>query len=96
MTPMVPSRTAGHRIAEVSVRVLGTDGAPLAGRPVRVTQQRHAFLFGCTGSEAVPLANGELAGRKRQHVVGRQREARQVEHALLAQPEVAYASAGDA
>jgi endo-1,4-beta-xylanase len=64
--PMVPSRTAGHRIAEVSVRVLGTDGAPLAGRPVRVTQQRHAFLFGCTGFEAVPLANGELAGRKLQ------------------------------
>jgi endo-1,4-beta-xylanase len=63
---MVPTRTASHRIADVSVRVVGPDGSPLAGRPVRIAQRRHAFLFGCTGFEAVPLANGELVGRERQ------------------------------
>ncbi len=63
---MVPSRTPRHRIARVSVRVLDRQGAPLAGSRVRVAQQRHAFLFGCTGFEAVPLANGELSGQERE------------------------------
>ncbi|GAA5059994.1 GH35 family endo-1,4-beta-xylanase [Thermocatellispora tengchongensis] len=35
------------------------DGAPLAGREVVVAQRDHAFLFGCTGFEQIPLANGE-------------------------------------
>jgi GH35 family endo-1,4-beta-xylanase len=59
---VVPSRTPRHRIAQVSAQILGPEGPPLAGRPVRITQQRHAFLFGCTGFEVVPLANGELSG----------------------------------
>ncbi len=57
---MDPSRTPGHRIVEFDLRLLGVDHMPLAGRDVRVTQQQHAFLFGCTGFELVPAANGEL------------------------------------
>ena len=40
----------------------------MAGQPVRVSQRRHAFTFGCTGFEAIPLANDELIGEDRQRV----------------------------
>jgi len=55
------SRTPDHRIIDIDLRLLGPDHEPLAGRSVRVSQQRHAFLFGCIGFELIPLANGELA-----------------------------------
>ncbi|MGI5215579.1 endo-1,4-beta-xylanase [Plantactinospora sp. CA-290183] len=48
-----------HRTADATVTVT-LDGAPLAGREVVVTQRNHEFLFGCTGFEFIPLANGEL------------------------------------
>ncbi len=60
---MEPSRTPAHRMASVSVEVRTAD-RPLTGRPVRVAQRRHRFLFGCIGFDAVPLANGELQGRE--------------------------------
>ena len=41
---------------------------PVAGELVRVSQRRHAFTFGCTGFEAIPLANEELIGEDRQRV----------------------------
>ena len=56
------SRTPDHRIVQVELRIVGPDHEPLAGRPVRVTQRQHAFLFGCIGFELIPLANEELAG----------------------------------
>ena len=34
----------------------------VAEQPVRVSQRRHAFTFGCTGFEAISLANEELIG----------------------------------
>jgi len=53
------SRTPAHRIVAVEVRLTGPDREPLAGRPVRIEQAGHAFLFGCTGFELIPFANGE-------------------------------------
>jgi len=50
--------TLTHRVADVSLTVLGPDGRPLADTPVVVEQRRHAFLFGCTGFELIDLANG--------------------------------------
>ncbi|MEQ4304040.1 endo-1,4-beta-xylanase [Plantactinospora sp. B6F1] len=48
-----------HRTAQVTLTVT-EDGAPLADREVTIAQRDHAFLFGCTGFEFIPLANGEL------------------------------------
>jgi endo-1,4-beta-xylanase len=48
-----------HRAADATVTILGPDG-PLANRAVTVAQRSHAFRFGCTGFEAIELANGEL------------------------------------
>ncbi|QSB17155.1 endo-1,4-beta-xylanase [Natronosporangium hydrolyticum] len=52
------ARIAEHRTAGVTLTVTA-DGAPLAGREVTVAQRSHAFRFGCTGFEFIPLANGE-------------------------------------
>jgi endo-1,4-beta-xylanase len=54
--------TDEHRIADVELTVLGPDGAPLADIDVVVAQLDHAFRFGCTGFQAIELANGELDG----------------------------------
>ncbi len=51
-----------HRTADVELTVRGPDGNPLARHEVVVAQRSHAFRFGCTGFEAIPLANGELEG----------------------------------
>ena len=45
---------------------LTSSGRPLANSPVTVAQKRHGFLFGCTGFESVPLANGEVVGEERE------------------------------
>ena len=50
------------RAADVEVTIRGVDGAPIRGTAVLVAQRSHAFTFGCTGFEAVELANGELTG----------------------------------
>ena len=61
-----------HRLAEVQVTVLGPDGRPAADTDVTVAQRRHTFLFGCTGFEAIPLANEEAGPTAEQErVVGR-------------------------
>ncbi|GAA3820508.1 endo-1,4-beta-xylanase [Sphaerisporangium flaviroseum] len=49
-----------NRTADATVTLLA-DGVPLAGQEVVVAQRNHAFLFGCTGFEFIPLANGELS-----------------------------------
>lgn len=38
------------------------NGQPLAGQPVTVEQTRHKFLFGSTGFDITPLANGKVSG----------------------------------
>ncbi len=62
---MVIAGTADRRMVHATVTLRGPDGALLADRRVRVAQRSHAFLFGCTGFEAIPLASGELAGADR-------------------------------
>jgi GH35 family endo-1,4-beta-xylanase len=47
------------RTADATV-VVTAEGAPLAGHEVVLAQRNHAFRFGCTGFEHIPLANGEL------------------------------------
>ena len=50
------------RAADVELTIRGLDGAPVPGAAVVVAQRSHAFRFGCTGFEAIELANGELTG----------------------------------
>ena len=54
-----------HRTTDATVTVLGKDREPLAHREVVVAQCSHKFLFGCTGSAVVPLANDEPEGAVR-------------------------------
>lgn len=51
-----------HRGARAVVTVRGADGLPLADATVTVAQTRHAFGFGCTAFEVIPLAAGEQPG----------------------------------
>ena len=51
---------AAHRLAHASITLCGAGGVPIGRGPVTVTQRSHGFLFGCTGFEAIPLANDEL------------------------------------
>ncbi|MFC6021952.1 endo-1,4-beta-xylanase [Plantactinospora solaniradicis] len=48
-----------HRSTDVTLTVT-ENGVPAADREVVVAQRNHEFLFGCTGFEFIPLANGEL------------------------------------
>ena len=50
------------RAADVELTIRGVDGAPVPSAAVVVAQRSHAFRFGCTGFEAIELANGELTG----------------------------------
>jgi endo-1,4-beta-xylanase len=56
-----------NRTADATVTVT-RGGAPLANRPVTVAQKSHSFLFGSTGFEFIPLANGELEGAAKEKV----------------------------
>lgn len=64
-TTAVPTTSADptmrHRIADLTVTVLGPDGRPLPATEVTVAQTRHDFLFGNIGFDFIPLANGEVA-----------------------------------
>ncbi|HTI74419.1 MAG TPA: endo-1,4-beta-xylanase, partial [Mycobacterium sp.] len=61
--PAADDQDVAHRIGESTVTVRGADGRPLAGRPVTVEQQRHAFSFGNIGFDFVPAIGGaEPAG----------------------------------
>ena len=60
--------TASHRLVDATVTLLDEGGQAVAEQPVRVSQRRHAFTFGCTGFEAIPLANDELIGEDRERV----------------------------
>jgi endo-1,4-beta-xylanase len=51
-----------HRTSNAIVTVYNKDHTPLAHQEVVVTQRNHKFLFGCTGSNIIPLANNELEG----------------------------------
>ena len=51
-----------ERWVEIEVRVLGADGAPQGAVDLEIAQLSHAIQFGCTGFEAIELANHELDG----------------------------------
>ena len=53
-----------NRTADATVTVT-SGGAPLADQSVVVAQTNHKFLFGSTGSDFIPLANGELSGAEK-------------------------------
>jgi endo-1,4-beta-xylanase len=58
----VDAQIRKHRVAGATVTVLGPDRKPVANQEVTVAQTRHDFLFGCTGSSMIALANDELNG----------------------------------
>jgi GH35 family endo-1,4-beta-xylanase len=60
MPPDLDPPIIEHRTADVTLTVTA-DGVPLAGREVVVAQRDHKFLFGCTGFDFIPLANGSPA-----------------------------------
>jgi len=51
------SETRRHRAADVEL-TLTQGGEPLAGHEVELRQERHRFLFGCTGFEFIDYAGG--------------------------------------
>jgi endo-1,4-beta-xylanase len=51
--------TLPHRCGTVAVTLLGADGRPVADREVVVEQVVHAFSFGSTGFDFIPVANAE-------------------------------------
>ena len=56
------------RTADVELTVRAVDGRLLVGREVTVAQRSHAFRFGCTGFEAIELANDEMVGVAREAI----------------------------
>ena len=59
---------AAHRLIDATITLLDEGGLAVSEQPVLVSQRRHAFTFGCTGFEAIPLANDELEGDTRDRV----------------------------
>jgi endo-1,4-beta-xylanase len=58
-----------HRIVDATIVVRRPGGELLQpGEVVALSQQSHEFLFGSTGFDAIPLANGELDGSERERV----------------------------
>jgi GH35 family endo-1,4-beta-xylanase len=56
-------------MVEATVVMRRPDGSLLpAGTELTVAQRRHAFLFGSTGFDAIPLVNGELDGADRERL----------------------------
>ncbi len=56
----------GHRMSEMTLTILDQRGLPLQNQKVGVQQKNHGFLFGGAMFDAVPLANDELSGRKKE------------------------------
>lgn len=50
------------RAIAVELAIRDAAGEALPREEIVVEQRRHGFRFGCTGFEAIPLANGELTG----------------------------------
>ena len=52
-----------NRMAEATITILQSDGAPLVHQEVVLEQTRHEFLFGTAAFDLVPLTNGKYEGR---------------------------------
>ena len=48
-----------HRIATKTLTIHNPDGTPAAGKMVKISQTRHAFLFGCGAFDALELVNAQ-------------------------------------
>lgn len=48
-----------HRMATKTISVRNADGTPAAGKTVRISQTRHAFLFGCGAFDALEFVNAQ-------------------------------------
>ena len=55
-------RDQKNHAGNATITLIGRDGKPAAKQEVTVAQARHKFLFGCTGSSLIALANDELNG----------------------------------
>lgn len=49
-----------------TLKLVGTDGAPLKNKEVVIEQTKHSFLFGCAEFSAIPMANNKLEGREKE------------------------------
>ena len=49
-----------HRKASAKVKVVGSDGKPVANAKVAVNMTNHEFLFGCGAFESLPYTNGNI------------------------------------
>ncbi|MDR0998159.1 MAG: endo-1,4-beta-xylanase [Treponema sp.] len=58
----MPARDYDHRKSAVKLRLNYGNGASVAREPVKISQIRHEFLFGCGGFDAVELAGGKADG----------------------------------
>jgi endo-1,4-beta-xylanase len=58
----VDAQIKKNRLIAATITVLGPDRKPAANQEITVAQTRHHFLFGCTGTTIIPLANNELEG----------------------------------
>lgn len=65
MNNSVDEQIKDIRTSEVTLTVFKNDGTPLANQEVEVAQRNHKFLFGCTGFDIIPLANGEVEGEEK-------------------------------
>ena len=51
-----------NHAVSATITLLGRDRKPAAKQEITVAQTHHQFLFGCTGSSIIALANDELKG----------------------------------
>ena len=51
-----------HRKACTKLRLTHADGTPVVKQAVQINQQKHEFLFGCGGFDAVEYTGGEMDG----------------------------------
>lgn len=57
-----------HRAADVVLTVLNKDKSPLANQEITIEQVNHKFFFGCTGHQAVVLANDDFMVEEKQKI----------------------------
>lgn len=54
------ARDYSHRLGKKTVRVVRTDGTPVAGQTIRAEMQNHEFLFGAGLFDIIPYAANEM------------------------------------
>lgn len=57
-----------HRMGTTVIKLVASDGTPIANKQVTVKQTKHKFLFGCADFIAIPYANDEFKGEIKEKV----------------------------